>query len=212
MSWLQRQLEHTYDISIPQTVDDYVISSRALIGALLPEHQLSSREELLLVQGPDSLDIGLFLDQEVLDALYGDDPSDALHDGNLENFCVALEGVSHFVCVLWKSAHARSVTLLELELQAEVDKYFTAALLLTRQCGRLPEGLVERLFGDPTYLSSLTPRARERYELANRYAAKLCVKLEKRYLRGNAPQAAVQALRRFYRLSSADKLRFIEQS
>jgi len=212
VGWLQTRLEATYDIEVPHAVDDFVISSRAMLATLLPHHAPAAREELLFVEGPgDRLDIGLFLDEELLTRLVDDHPEEALHEGNLEHFCVALEGVSHFLYVLWKSARDRNVTQLELELQAEVDKYFTTTMLFAGQNGRLPDGLVERLFGAPTYLEHLDEAARERYETANRYAAKLSLKLEKRFLRKGSVAGAVQALRRFYRLNGGEKLRYIEQ-
>ena len=69
------------------------------------------------------------------------DPLEALDEGNLADYCTALEGVSHFHYLVWSLARGRNVSLLELELQAEVDKYASAVALLTRQrAGRFPGG------------------------------------------------------------------------
>ncbi len=45
-----------------------------------------------------------------------------------------LEGVSHFLCVAHHATHDRQVSLLTLELQAEIDKYVGSFLLLSH-CG-----------------------------------------------------------------------------
>ncbi len=83
--------------------------------------------------------LGLFIDRDVLERLARRDPLEALDEHNLPDFCTALEGVSHFHYLVWSLARGRNVSLLELELQAEVDKYATAVALMTRQqAGRFP--------------------------------------------------------------------------
>ena len=46
---------------------------------------------------------------------------------NLADFWSALEGVSHFTYYAWNAARDKSVSLFELELQAEVDKFVTTS-------------------------------------------------------------------------------------
>ena len=52
------------------------------------------------------------------------------------DYCTALEGVSHFHYLVWSLARGRNVSLLELELQAEVDKYATRAGAADSATGR----------------------------------------------------------------------------
>ncbi len=55
----------------------------------------------------------------------------------------ALEGVSHFVYLAWNAGHDKPVSLLELEMQAEVDKYVGSYWLMRRQLpGSLSGGAV----------------------------------------------------------------------
>ena len=88
---------------------------------------------------------------------------------NLADYCTALEGVSHFHYFVWSAARARNVSLLELELQAEVDKYASALrLTLEQREGRVPRELFHRLFDGASFLPHLTDAERRRYEEAHR--------------------------------------------
>ena len=57
-----------------------------------------------------------------MERLRAHDPRERLDDGNLPDFLLALEGVSHFVYIAHRARLERSVSAVELELQAEVDK------------------------------------------------------------------------------------------
>jgi hypothetical protein len=121
-----------------------------------------------------------------------------------------LEGVSHFHYVTWSARHDRSVSLLELEVQAEVDKYASAlSLLLAQNEGRFPADLFRRLFAACDLLPHLNDEERRRYAEAHRCAARFCERLEARFLRRRQarPAAMLAELRSFYRLGSHAKLR-----
>jgi hypothetical protein len=95
-------------------------------------------------------------------------------------------------------------------LQADVDKYASALKLITQQgAGAFPNSLHQRLFDRVGYLPELTADVRQRYEDANRYAARFCRSLEDRFLRRrqHRPEAWLGELRRFFRHSHQDKLR-----
>ncbi len=134
----------------------------------------------------------------------------ALDETNLADYCTALEGVSHFHYLMWNLTRNRRVSLLELELQAEVDKYASALTLMTRQRGGyFPAMLHARLFHHVAFLPCLDAAARRRYEEANRHAARYCRELEERYLRSRRqrPEAWVAELRRFFRRGHQEKIR-----
>ncbi len=71
----------------------------------------------------------------MLRRLEGANPVGALNEGNLAEYCTALEGVSHFVYSTWRLDRDLPVSLLELETQAEVDKYAVTVFLLADQQG-----------------------------------------------------------------------------
>jgi hypothetical protein len=149
----------------------------------------------------------------VLKRLARNNPLDRLSDENIADFCTAIEGVSHFHYLTWRAANAVSVSLLELELQAEVDKYAAAVLLLTRQYeGRFPRSLHERLFHSVRYHVGLDAESLSRYRQANKTAARFCRQLDERFLhrRRVQPERWLGELRNFYRLHHAQKLRHVQ--
>ena len=208
---LKRDLEGLYDIHVPLALDDFLVTDREVISDIAGPPPADTQEALYLVEDGDDAAVTLFIDAGVMRRLVDDDPRDALHDGNLADFCIAVEGVSHFTYVAWRASHDRPVTQLELEMQAEVDKFATSAMLLGRQArGCVPGNLSHRLFQGASYLPGLERKQRERYERANGYAGRFCQGLERRYLRRRGGAAMTRELRRFYRLNQRQKIRHIE--
>ncbi len=211
-SELQRQLERIYELDVDHDVEDFLITDRKLLRIL--EAGSGARdvaEKLLVCESGDELELSLYLDAEVLERLDADDPGRRLHAGNLEAYWTALEGVSHFLYLVWNAGHERGVSLLELELQAEVDKYVSSAMLLGRQeGGRVPAALHSTLFEAPTLDPALDPTERRRYREANYYAGKFCARLEDRYLRQAGRPGMMNELRRFYRYTQRRKIDCIE--
>ncbi|MGI9303399.1 MAG: hypothetical protein ACR2RB_11940 [Gammaproteobacteria bacterium] len=147
----------------------------------------------------------------MLDHLRREDPYLRLHEGNLSEFWVALEGVSHFIYLLWNVAGKRSVTQLELELQAEVDKYVTSLIMLWHEqnCG-VPVQLHNRLFDNAHFDAALDDDGLERYRDANRYAARYCGKLASQHTLTYHNDRLIDELRHFYRLPQPEKIRYID--
>jgi hypothetical protein len=171
-------------------------------------------EQLLIAESGDgserSMHIALYIDDDVLQRLRGHDPFQRLEARNLADFCTALEGVSHFHYVVWCCALHRPVSLLELELQAEVDKYAGALQLLTSQRGgHFPPTLHRDLFERVSFAPHLAAESLDRYRVANRHAARFCRDLELRFLKSRRVrvEAWLAAVRRFYRLGHAGKIR-----
>ncbi len=208
---IQRLLERIYQIELDHNVSDFLITDPKFVRLL--EDSSSARdvnEKLLVAEVEDGIDIALFIDQVVLDRLSDDDPSSRLHDGNLSDFWIVLEGVSHFVYLVRSAAFDRRVTLLELELQAEVDKYVGTLFVVQQQRGAVPARLHHWLFEKPVFDDALENEALERYRRANRYAGKYCLTLENRFLRRPARESLIAELRRFYRMPHHKKMRHID--
>jgi len=210
---LQQRLQSIYEIEIGYNVEEFVFSDNLLAQQLEPHTQ--SRhipEKLLIRQHEDGLDISLFLHRDILQNLQQDNPNQALHHGNFADFCTITEGVSHFVYLIWNAHHDRSVSLFELELQAEVDKYVMAAALLADQRnGTLPHNLPHVLFNKPGYDHQLNREEHRRYRLANAYARHYCHNLHRTLLELGDSILITRELRRFYRLLHHKKLQRISQ-
>ena len=211
---LQALLAGLYDAPAEHDVHDFLITDAAHAAALqgaagAPE----TDEQLLVAEGAEGLELSLYVDRAVLERLGERCPLRELTDGNLADYCTALEGVSHFHYLVWNAVRSRAVSLLDLELQAEVDKYASALrLLLAQRDGRFPGELFGRLFDRVSFLPALAPEQRLRYEEAHRCAARFCRRLEERFLRPRRarPEALVEELRKFYRLGGHAKLRHAE--
>jgi len=170
-------------------------------------------EKLLVVQDGEDVEIALYLDSNLVERLREDDPTRHLHDGNIADFCTALEGVSHFLYLTWNAGYERGVSLLELEMQAEVDKYVSTAMLFGDQReGRIPEALYRWLFEDSVFDESLDEESRNRYRDASYYASKFCSRIEAQFFRERRHGSLMNELRRFYRLTQGDKIRRIEST
>jgi hypothetical protein len=211
---LQDRLAGLYDAPAEYDVQQFLITDAAQAAALQGATAAPGTDEQLLVgDGGDGVELSLYVDRAVLERLGARCPLHSLCEDNLADYCTALEGVSHFHYLVWSATRDRSVSLLELELQAEVDKYASALrLLLAQRGGRFPGELFARLFEGASFLPTLSAAERSRYEEAHRYAARFCGRLEERFLRRRQarPEAMVAELRSFYRLGRHAKLRHAE--
>ncbi len=209
---IQRSLAKLYETPVAHCVSDFLVTDARVAAALeRPAQARHNAERLLLQQTEDSLDITLFIDAAVLAALDVSDPFANLHAENLNDFLIALEGVSHFHYLVWNATYDRQVTQLELELQAEVDKFVTAMQLLDEQgAGAAPTALHDALFTAVTYHADLDADSDRRYREANRYAGKYCRALTRRFPGQHREPSFVNELRRFYRLPQNEKIRAIE--
>ncbi|ADJ29761.1 hypothetical protein [Nitrosococcus watsonii] len=209
---LQAQLEYIYDIRTYHRVEDFLVTDPALVRKLTEEAagKEQAMEMLLIRQGGDNLDLALYLNQELLDQLVCDNPTELLHDGNLAEFWFVLEGVSHFLYLAWNVGYERTVTQLELELQAEIDKFVLTAALVYRQRGIADMRLLRRMLFEETRLrDGLDTIQQQRYQAANRLAARYCGSLEEKYSLIPRNSYLVNELRRFYRMPQSHKIRHI---
>lgn len=179
---LQSQLENVYGLEAGPHVCDFVaLSDEQKHEAVLVKQSGTSDLELLIVF-PQNIN--------------PEPPSDS--DDQLQ----LIEGVSHFVHLSERARTELPTTHLELELQAEVDKFRLLAQGKPKSYLRpLHRWLFEQVaFFDPED----TPSGR-RYRLANDLAARLWSRLVKR----NDEYFTSDLLRRFYRLGQAEKLSLI---
>jgi hypothetical protein len=204
---LQRGLEVMYRIETALDVRDFLLDE-AERDAFAPSR--APREQLLVAERDGHLELGLFLDAGVLRNLAARDPRDGLDEKNLADFVLTVEGVSHFIYVAWRAQARRQVSALELELQAEIDKYVTCLLLLLPRGGRAAAAeLRPRLFDAFELEPGLDAAERERYLVANSNARAYAGRLEQRYVAREAVGEMLTELRWFYRLGVREKIAHI---
>jgi hypothetical protein len=199
---VQRGLETLYRFDTGVTIDDFVVGADVrddLVQARRP------REQLLVCEGDGEMALALFVDPDAIANLHRNDPAHRLDDTNLGDFLLAVEGVSHFLYAIWCARQHRAVTQLELELQAEIDKYVTC-LLTTEPETDVSATLRRRLFADCVYEDDLDHEEHARYRAANDNAHRYAAWLETTFLGRRRIPEMLGELRRFYRLPLAEKL------
>jgi hypothetical protein len=209
---LQEHLETLYEVHSGYKVADFLIDDPSLAQYL--DNTPTARdipEKLLIRQDGDCVDLALYLDPELLRRLNADDPTQSLHSENLHDFWTALEGISHFLYFTWHARNDRTITLLEMELQAEVDKYIMAVFMFGTQMNDLIlKALYRYLFEEIHFDHRLNKAEYNRYHRANYFAARFCSFLEKKFMRPNFRRSGlINMLRRFYRLSQYRKIKTI---
>jgi hypothetical protein len=153
------------------------------------------REVLLLREGDEELEMTLVLPKRILE-----NPWETL---SLDERCQVVEGASHFLVVCDRAKQERPTTHLELELQAEVDKW----LILSRG-GRLdPEALRDALFEGGEFLHAENTVEGERYRLASSLAGRFVHRLCKRFVAHGRLAEMRAELVRFFHLPQSEKLR-----
>ncbi len=209
LSQLQQQLTDIYQVDRGHDVRDYLITDRELAKYFGRDALLANTDESLLVaQDDDGLEMSLFLDGEMLTRLDAAGPMACLHSELLDDWWKVIEGISHFNCVAWKASQNRTVTLLELELQGEIDKFVSTMFVAMEQSNReLMAGLHGQLFEGVSFHQDLDNEQLERYRSANGYASRYCHALQQQVI-DNDP-LAISELRHFYRLQSSEKISHI---
>jgi len=208
---LQALLGQIYALDIDADVVDYIVTDQGYLRQFIGDDADSTEETLLIVEDEDVLNLALYIDKALLDGLTEADPCSGLYRHNLDDFCKVLEGISHFVYVAWNAARDKQITRLELEMQAEIDKYISSRLLLESQWGdRL--GLLNALFEDVKYAEHLKPDTLARYRHANDTASRYCHNLEQRFpsaASGGLSISMLHELRAFYRMPQPEKISHI---
>jgi hypothetical protein len=209
---IQELIGGIYDVNVAHDVYDFLVTDRAALPA--GARSETSDEQLIVAPGNDDVGVSLYLDSSLLERLRNADPMVRLTEENVADYWTALEGVSHFLYFAWNTGHDKPVTLLELELQAEIDKYVASYLLLKRQFpDRFPAELLRLLF-ERTRIDPQLANGREHlYRAASRHAEKFCRNLEPllRSSRREFEHEVLAELRRFYRLTDARKVAHIEK-
>ncbi|MDO8461886.1 MAG: hypothetical protein Q7S98_03385 [Deltaproteobacteria bacterium] len=200
---LQKVLEQLY--SLPHHLD----VSSFLTSASVIRDRTPTDETLFLYEKPGKLEVALFIDPKVLKNLEQHDPWKEISQTNLNDFCTAIEGISHFVFLIHRVSQDQPVRELELELQAEIDKYLLLDLLLRGQQKKVNrQGLISRLFERYSLLPHLNHEQNERYRIANRLAWQYCSFLAKQSFASLA--TLLGQIRHFYPLPLFEKINAIQ--
>lgn len=187
---IQAALCRWYGIDDAPAVDDFI----------RPCENGIAREVLLLKENDDDVEVAVFLPASALD---GSSPL------GFDELCQVIEGVSHFVFLVERARRELPLTQLELELQAEVDKYVVFAHDshdVRRFEPHRAARIRARLFDAASYLDPPGTEKGDRYRLANDLAARFSGMLAERFARHGRFEQLVCVLRRFYGAGQYEKI------
>lgn len=176
---IQQRIEGFYGLEAGPDVGDYIHADEA-----------GDREALVVRQHSDDLELSLSLPN------FSEHPS-------LDERMQVVEGVSHFVYLAERARIGLPATVLELELQAEVDKFvllaFDGVTLVSHRAGSVRHALYRAV----RYVHAAGSERGERYRLANDLAARVSSRL----FRFGARTEARRWLIKFYRSGQTEKIR-----
>ncbi len=186
---VQASLERLYQLERVADVGPFMISAE------------NSRETLLVRQSDDgTLEMALHVP-----VLAGDEVN--VDNGDLDPLCQLIEGVSHFVYISHRANVGRETTALEMEMQAEVDKWVVLGAALRPFDARSSQRLRERLYERVSYLHGESTELGQRYRVANAAASRFVRGLEQRFLTRHRYGEMRGALREFFRHGQEEKIR-----
>lgn len=187
---IQAALCRVYGIDDAPAVDDFI---RPCDGGI-------EREVLLLRENDGDVEVAVHLPQSAIDGK---------KELGFDELCQVIEGVSHFVFLVERTRRELPLTQLELELQAEVDKYVVfvhgpsnSQKFEAQRAARLRG----RLFRAVSYLDPPGTEKGDRYRLANDLAARFSEMLDERFAKRGRFEQLVYALRRFYAAGQYEKI------
>lgn len=205
---IQEHLEAIYGIRCEERAEAYLVDPEA---AKLLNASGREREELWVREADGELEVALYFEPALLERLraYEGDAAGGLLEADLDGYCQLAEGVSHFLYLARAAESERQVSLLELEAQAEVDKF--ASCLLHRWGQDVlawARELMHRLFDAVTYRPALSGDERWRYQEANRLSRNYCARLLP-HVAARRLDRLLSALRYSYRLGAEAKLQHL---
>ncbi len=204
---IQKSLQNLYQLDCEYSVEDFILNEEQSESYKEKLPWIAQSDEVLFVQQEeDNVDIGLFINSNLLKKF---DPLslNETQPQHLPQLAPLMEGVSHFVYLMWKSEREHPVTQLELELQAEVDKFILGNLLWKEKSSA--EKLMQHFFEDVKWNKNLSDEEKERYQNANHFASKYCSRLRDFFKSEKSLEDLCKEIRPFYRMGQADKLHYI---
>ena len=191
---LQKKIEKLYGLYSHPEADQYLINNDQLE---LFHHQDADIPKVLCIEEETDMSMAIYLGQKIFTNIHK-----PIKIFSFEDFCVMAEEISHYVYLVWSKCNNKQISLLDLEIQGEVDKY-----LLACEIYRTDKDLFEKIFKNFSFQKDLSTEERERYEQANRLSMKLVQSIEKKKV---SKQKKTTWLRAFYRHSFSHRISMIE--
>jgi hypothetical protein len=203
-------LQRTYALTAPLLpIGRYVIGDAGL-RLLYPNGQREVRSEagegarLLVRDTGDGVRACIYYPDAMIRHLEEKPPQRGLNEDNVDAFAVLVEELDHLLVAAERALAGRGVSLLEMEVQANVTKELVLSRFLPRHGFRVdPERrawLRRQLFEARTYCDD-DRSVRDRYDEASRLALRFLETLER-----TPRRLRLDTLRRFHRAPLSEKI------
>jgi hypothetical protein len=172
-------------------------------GAATRVGSSTARARTLVRDGAGVLRACIYYPDELIETLERQPPQHGLCEDNVDAFSTLVEELDHLLLIVLRRRQARSVSLFELELQANVTKYLVLSRFLAAGRPRLAASerawLRHHLFEKGRFVDD-DPEIIERYTQAARCGVKFLDRLP------DSPRKRLRLLRRFHDADVARKL------
>jgi hypothetical protein len=204
LAQLQQRLEGMYRITAPD-IRRFMIGREQLDDLHEGSLHRDADEWVLVRETDEGIDLAVFIDEGQLSRLSQARCARCLVREAFRPFCSAVEAVSHFLLLVERARKGEPLRLLELEAQAEVDKYL--ALRLQTDGHYDADRVFQQLFRTSTFAPGLSAQEHFRYREAGRLAEGYCRMLEAQ----RSDQAVIDQVRAFYHRSGQQRLEQMRQ-
>lgn len=206
---IDEAIKTLYNLEHSQNAVDFLVRQPAV-----PTQGKEVHGSLYLMPEGEDVSIGIYLHPIVREELsdFRRWNQDVWTESQRHAFVTATEEVSHFNYFLYHAEKGRAISQFELELQGEIDKFMLLFFSPNKKTsGQKFESLFETLFSKFRYAQGLTIEEKERYENAHIFGKKFILGIKKSLDTREGVLKAVEHLRKFYRLSSAEKVSFLHK-
>lgn len=205
---IDQAIKSLYHLESCYNAADFLLRKPAISAQMVREVQGS----MYLVSEGETLSIGIYFHPKVRTELseYPRWRDGAWTLDQKNAFATASEEVSHFHYFLYHSNQGRQVSQFELELQGEIDRFL---LLFFNESNpeKKFEDLFESVFSNFRWVNGLSEEEKERYQDAHQYAKKFTLSLREKLKTKAGILKTVEFLRKYYRLSSMDKMSYLHK-
>ncbi len=217
---LQGIIERTYDLETGvRDIGRFVIGDEgyrrrygrldAAGGIVSRVGSVSTGARTLVRESDGGLAVSIYYPDSMVACLERNDPTRRLDAANVDAFTVLVEELDHFLVIAERYRSGGEMSLMDLELHANVTKYLVMKLFVgkmrrARRLGARDAAWIRFHLFDKTDFAEPDPEVRARYRDATRLAA--------RYVRAvdaMPPAGALAELRRFHRMGPAAKVAHI---
>jgi hypothetical protein len=191
---LQEKLEEIYRLEKCPEANKYVLSPKEFKRLA----KSSDNPQVIYVDEGSDATLGIYLGKRIFKKI-----QNKAKIFSFQDFCVMAEEISHFIYLIWSKSNGKKITLLDLEIQAEVDKFLLASNFFRSQ-----ETVFQKMFETFMFRKNLLKDEKNRYIEASRLGKKLATNWKNKKI---SLSEKIHWLRFFYRQNPSSRIAMIER-